>query len=196
MKILFVLHHANPFPGAAWIRISFFAQFLKEQGHQVSINGAFSFKSLNKFGITKLNDLKLYNITPIIMLNNTFSLIFNILLSVLTSFFLIIFNRPDVIVISVPKGDTAFGPCFVASLLRKKLIVDYRDEWEDYSINNAKTVNYKRICKSLKKRMTKFYMKSNFVITTTERHVHNLSKRGIRNVKLISNGADIKVFKH
>jgi len=195
LKILFVLHYANPFPGAAWARISFFAQFLKEHGHQVSINGAFSFKSLNRFGIAKLNGLQLYNITPIIMLNNTFSVIFNILSSVLTSFFLIIFNRPDVIVISVPKGDTAFGLCFVASSLRKKIIIDYRDEWEDYSISNAKTKTHKRLNKSLKNHMTKFYMKSKQVITTTEHHCDNLSKRGVKNVKLISNGADIKIFK-
>jgi len=195
LKILFVLHYTNPFPGAAWTRISFFAQFLKDQGHQVSINGAYSLKSLNKFGITNLNGLKLYNITPIIMLNNIFSLLFNILSSVLTSFFMIIFNRPDLIVISVPRGDTAFGSCFVALALRKKIIIDYRDEWEDYLINNAKTDNYKRLYNSLKKRMTNFYMKSNHVITTTEAILHNLSKRGIRNVKLIPNGADIKIFK-
>ena len=195
MKILFLLHYPLPIPGANWIRISFFAQFLKDHGHKVSINGSFSFKTLRKFRITTIHGLKLYNITPIIMLNNTFSLLFNILSSILTSFFMIIFNRPDVIVISVPKGDTAFGSCLVALALRKKLIIDYRDEWEDYSINNSKTDYYRRLNKSVKKHMTNFYIRSNHVITTTEHMVHNLSKRGIRNVNLIPNGADIKIFK-
>jgi len=195
MKILFILHYPNPFPGAAWTRISFFAQFLKDQGYEVSVNGAFSCKTLNRFGITNFHGLKLYNITPIIMLNNIFSFIFNIVSSVLTSFFLMIFNRPDVIVISVPRGDTAFGPCFFALALRKKVIIDYRDEWEDYSINIAKTEINRRLKKSLKKHMTDFYLKSNHVITTTEHMVHNLSMRGVRNVKLIANGADIKIFK-
>ena len=195
LKVLFVLHYPNPFPGASWTRISFFAQFLKDKGHQVSINGAFSLKTLKKFGIINWHGLKLYNLTAIILLNNIFSLMFNILSSVLTTFLMIIFNRPDVIVISVPMGDTALGSCFVSSLLRKKIIIDYRDEWEDFLINNAKSENYRRLYKSLKKRITKFYLQSNHVITPTENLVKNLSKRGLRNVKLIANGADIKIFK-
>jgi len=195
LKVLFVLHYANPFPGAAWTRISFFAQFLKERGHQVSINGAFSLTSLKKFGITNWHGLKLFNITPIIMLHNIFSLILNILSSVLISFFLIIFTRPDVIIISVPRGDTAFGSCLVALALRKKIIIDYRDEWEDFSINIAKTENNRRFNKSLKKYMTNLYMKSNHVMAVTKPLVSNLSLRGIKNVKLITNGADTKIFK-
>ena len=195
MKILFVLHYPNPFAGSAWTRISFFAQFLKDKGHEVSINGSFSLKTLKKFGITKWLGLKLYNITPIIMVNNTVFSILNILSSILTSFLMIIFYRPEIIVISVPRGDTAFGSCLVALALRKKIIIDYRDEWEDYLINTAKTENLKRFYKSLKKHMTKFYMRSNYVITVTEPIMHNLSKRGITDVKLITNGADIMIFK-
>jgi len=195
LKILFFSHYPNPIPGSVWTRISFFAKFLKEKGHKVSINGVFSLTSLNKFGITNWLGIKLYNITPIIMTNNIFTLFFNVFSSILMSFFIIIFNRPDVIVISVPKGDSALGTCIVASALRKKIIIDYRDEWEDFKINNAKTGNYRKLSKSLKKHMTKFYQKSEHVVTTTENMIHNLSNRGIRNVKLISNGADIKVFK-
>jgi len=106
-----------------------------------------------------------------------------------------IFKRPDVVVISIPNGDTALGSCFVASAFRKKIIIDYRDEWEDYRISNTKNKNYRRLIKSLKKQMTKCYLKSDHVITVTEPIVHNLSKRGIKNVKLIPNGADINVFK-
>ncbi len=195
MKILFVLHYPNPFSGAAWTRISFFAQFLKNKGHQVSINGAFSLKTLNKFGISTWCGIKLYNLTPIIMVNNIISVSLNILSSILTSFFIIIFKRPDIIVISVPKGDTALGTCFVAFALHKKIIIDYRDQWEDYLINNAKTKNFKRFYKKLKKHMNKFYIKSNLVITVTEPILQNLSNRGIKNVKLIENGADVNIFK-
>ena len=195
MKILFISHYPNPIPAAVWTRISFFGKFLKDKGNEVIINGAFSIKTLNKFGFTNWSGLKLYNITPIIMLSNTFSLIFNILSSVISSFFMIIFIRPNAIVISVSKGDTALGVCFVALALRKKIIIDYRDEWEDYKINNAKTENFRKLCKSLKQQMTKFYLRCNHVITVTEPIVQKLSNRGIKNVKLIPNGADIKIFK-
>jgi len=195
LKILFVLHTPNPFPRAVWSRISFFAQFLKDKGHEVSFNCAFSFKTLNRFGVTNWRGLKLYTITPIIMVNNTFSSILNILSSVLTTFLMIIFKRPHVIVISIPRGETAFGSCLVALALRKKIIIDYRDEWEDYLINTSKNENYKRFIKYLKKRMTKYYLKSSQVITVTEPLVNNLKKRGITNVRLITNGADTKIFK-
>ncbi len=195
MKILFISHYPNPLPASVWTRISFFAQFLKEKGHNVSINGSFSLTSLGKFGIKNWHGLKLCNVTPIIMSNNTFSLIFNIISSIVTSFFIIIINHPDVIVITVPKGDAALGSCIVSSALKKKIIIDYRDEWEDFRINNAKTKNYKKLSISLKKHMTKFYQKSNHVIATTENMIQSLSKRGIKNVKLISNGADINIFK-
>jgi len=173
----------------------FFAQFLKNKGHQVSINGAFSFKTINKFGISTWCGIKLYNLTPIIMVNNIISASLNILSSILISFFIIIFKRPDIIVISVPKGDTSLGTCFVAFALHKKIIIDYRDQWEDYLINNAKTKNFKCFYKKLKKHMNKFYMRSNHVITVTEPILQNLSNRGIKNVKLIENGADVNIFK-
>ncbi len=195
MKILFIAHYPNPIPASVWTRISFFAQFLKDAGHDVSINGSFSLKTLKKFGINNWCGLKLYNITPILMLNNTLSLILNIFSSIIISFLIIILCRPDVVVISVPKGDTSLGSCFVALALRKKIIIDYRDEWEDYRIYNAKTKNSKKFYEAVKKQMTKFYMRSNYVITVTEPIIQNLSKRGIKNVKLISNGADIKIFK-
>jgi len=195
LKVLFVLHYPNPFPGASWTRISFFAKFLKDKGHEVSINGAFSLKALNRFGILHWKGLKLYNITPIILLNNIFSLIFNICSSVFTTFLMIILTRPDIIVISVPIGDTALGSCFAAFVSRKKVVIDYRDEWEDNKINNAKSEIYRKLCKSLKKRMTKYYMQCNHVITVTAPIVDTLSNRGIKNVKLITNGADIKIFK-
>jgi len=174
LKILFILHYPNPFPGGGWTRISFLAKFLKDRGHDVSINGAFSLKTLNKFGINNWNGLKLYNITPIMMISNTLSSILNILSSILTSFFLVILNRPNVIVISVPRGETAIGSCLIALAFRKKVIIDYRDEWEDYQINISKTRISRFFYKSLKKQMTKFYKKSNHVITTTEHMMHNL----------------------
>jgi len=118
-----------------------------------------------------------------------------VLSSVLTTFLMIFFKRPDLLVISIPKGDTALGSCFVGLAFRKKIIIDYRDEWEDYKIDQAKTENFRKLCKSLKQQMTKFYLRCNHVITVTEPIVQKLSNRGIKNVKLIPNGADIKIFK-
>jgi len=42
LKILFVLGCPNPFPGAGWTRIGFFAEIWSNKGHKVDVLGAFS----------------------------------------------------------------------------------------------------------------------------------------------------------
>ena len=49
-KILFVLGRPNPFPGAGWTRIGFFAENWFNKRHKVDVLGAFSYKSLQKRG--------------------------------------------------------------------------------------------------------------------------------------------------
>jgi len=48
MKILFVLGFPNPFPGASWTRIGFFAEDRSKKGHAVEVLGAFSYKPFRK----------------------------------------------------------------------------------------------------------------------------------------------------
>jgi glycosyltransferase involved in cell wall biosynthesis len=82
-----------------------------------------------------------------------------------------------------------------AKLFRIEVITDYRDEWEDSMIDTAKSRIYKRSARYLKNFMTRCYYNSDLVVTVTEPLAHSLSLRGVKNVKLVTNGADCSVFK-
>src|SRR5437879_6146912 len=129
-----MLHSPIPSPNAAWARISFFAEYFKAKGHRVSIAGAFSSKSLGSAGSSKWMGIRILNITPIIMLSNVFAFFFNNISSIISSLVLIVILRPNIVIISLPNGETATGPYIAARLFRKKIVIDYRDEWEDYGI--------------------------------------------------------------
>lgn len=196
MKIVFFLHSPNPFPGAQWTRIEFFADYFQQMGHSVTVVGAFSAASMNKAGLSKYNGFRILNITPIIMMANVFSLFFNFISSCITSFLPFVSIRPEIIIISVPTGETSFGPFLLAKLFRtKKIVIDYRDQWEDYTIKLATSRTYKSACKFLKKIMTRCYLKSNLVITVTPALADSLFHRGVKNVQIVTNGADITVFR-
>lgn len=130
------------------------------------------------------------------MLDNTCSLILNILSSFFSCIILLLYVRPELVVISVPPGDTALGVYVVAKLFRiRRIIFDYRDEWEDHIIKKSKSVLYTRLYMQLKSLMTRCYINSELVLTVTEPLAQSLSSRGVYNVKLVTNGADSKVFK-
>jgi glycosyltransferase involved in cell wall biosynthesis len=189
------LHLPIPFPGAAWTRIQFFASYFKSKGHKVLIAGAFSPKSLDKAGRSYHENIDILNVTPIVFMGNIFSLIFNTISSIITSVIPIVLARPDMVIVSVPPGETALGVFIAAKLFGKKLIVDYRDEWEDSTIRTSKSSIFRRSYGLLKVLMNKCYLNSDIVVTVTQPFVESLSSRGITEVKVVSNGADCNVFK-
>ena len=87
--------------------------------------------------------------------------------------------------------------CYAAAkLLRiKQVVFDYRDEWEDAIISSVSSQIYKRSYRFLKLLFTKFYAHSSTVIAVTEAMSQSLSLRGVKNVKVVTNGADTGVFK-
>lgn len=196
LNILFFLHYPNPFPEAAWRRIEFFAEYFQAKGHEVTIVGAFSYRTLRKAGSRDYNRMKLVNLTPLIMMTNIISLAFNIISSLISSILAFILVRPDMVIISVPVGETAVGPFVVSRLFRtKRVVTDYRDEWEDYAIKISKSRIYKKACRFLKVIMTKFYSSSYMVMATTESMATGLSSRGLQNIRVVKNGADTRFFK-
>jgi glycosyltransferase involved in cell wall biosynthesis len=196
MKILFFLHYPNPFPGAGWIRIEFFAHHFKKKGSEVAIAGAFSLSTIKKFGSKRMNGIKIINIIPTVMISNILSLAFNIISSFFASLVSLLLTRPETVVISVPNGEAAFGSYIAIKLFRvKRVVFDYRDEWEDYIINRVKSRIYKKAYRYLKNLMTNCYINSDLVITTTDRFARKLTSRGVRNVVVVSNGADTNIFR-
>lgn len=195
VKILFFLGFPNPFPGAAWTRIGFFAHYFKSKGHKIDVAGVFSPRSLDKAGSTCWNGVNIYNICPTFWIENIFSFFFNILFSFIVFPLFLLSLRPDLIIISVPSGEPAVGVYFASRLAKSKVVFDYRDEWEDYAINKSRSKIYRGAYKFLKTLMIKIYLKSELVVTVTHPYAKSLSLKGVRNVKVVPNGADTNIFK-
>jgi len=179
MKIAFLIGLPIPYPGAAWVRMESFVKSSVERGHSVLI-------------ICTEKRMKSPYLIDTPFKRRGFLNIFSFFITTLTN---ILRHRIDVAVISVPPGIHAFGASLACHILRRKIVFDYRDQWEEYLI--SKTTNkVKRILyKILKTLMTILYSKATLVVTVTPPFIEYLSKRGIENVHLIPNGADTSLFK-
>jgi len=195
LKILFVLGFPNPFPGAAWTRVSFFADKWSKKGHIVEILGTFSYKTFNKRGVKKLKNINIFNIIFHIGSLHPLACILNIITSFVVSIFVLFSRKPNVVIVSVPTGDIGLGALIACRLTKTKHIVDYRDEWEDYMISLTNSSINKLFYSILKKISASIYARSHLVITVTPDFAYSLRERGIANVRLLPNGADITIFK-
>jgi glycosyltransferase involved in cell wall biosynthesis len=194
-RVLFILLSSLPSASADWARIGFFASYLKGLGTDVVIAGAFSAKTIDQAGVTVWNGIKIYNLIPVIILRNIIPQILNIICSIPVSLFLILITRPNVIIVSVPSSGNPLGCYIIARLFRCKIITDYRDEWEDYTYSLSQSKLARTFLNIIKNTMTKCYRSSDTVITPTEPFARSLKNRGIEDVKVIRNGADITIFR-
>lgn len=191
MKIAFVMGY--PFVGAAWTRIGYFASYFSKRVHQTVILSSITPTSLRRKRI-KVDGTTVFNRLPAILLSHPLITWFNATLSFMFSLPFILALNPDVMVLSVPPGETAFGVFLSCKLLRKKVVFDYRDEWEDFAIGKTGSKMSKIAYRFLKKLMTLLYVKSRFVVTETPAHARALRERGIQKTYLVPNGADLTVF--
>jgi glycosyltransferase involved in cell wall biosynthesis len=179
MKIAFVIGLPIPYPGAAWVRIESFVKSSVKRGHSVLVICTEKrMKSPYLIG-TPFRRRGLLNI-------------FSFFITTLTN---ILRHRIDVVVISVPPGIHAFGASIACYILRKKIVFDYRDQWEEYLISKTTNKVKRVLYKILKALMTILYSKATLVVTVTPPFMEYLSKRGVENVHLIPNGADTSLFK-
>lgn len=195
LKILFILLIPIPFPGAAWSRVGFFAKYLSSNSFNVRICGAFTPKSLRRAGRSRWNGIDIINCFPTLSLPNPFSSVINGIFSLIVSFFILAYLRPDYVLVSVPSTGNPIG-CYLSSrILGLKVVTDYRDEWEDFTIRNSKSRLSKQIYELQKNSMTQNYIMSSVVITPTNSFVSSLNARGVKNVYVLPNGADTRIFK-
>ena len=195
MKILFVLGTPNPFPGAAWTRIGFFADAWAKKGHSVEVLGAFSYKSLQKRGVRKSSGVNIFNLIFNIGLNHPWVFTLNSFISFIFSTLFLIAKKPNVVIVSVPTGSIGLGAIMACKLVRAKCVVDYRDEWEDYIISLTSSKIGKSFYLAVKKLMASLYTKCHLVVAVTPRYVDSLERRGLANARLVPNGADVTTFK-
>ena len=195
MKIIFTLGYPAPFAGAGWRRVSYFASYLSKKGHITAVLSGMNLSSLGKAKRVDTGEIQVYNLLPTILLIRPLAGYLNVLLSFLFSLILIPLLRPDIIVHSVPPGEPALGVFMACKLLRKKVVFDYRDEWEDCSIQATKSWLLKTVPRLIKRVATACYTQSDLMVAVTPAFVRNLKRRGMRRITLIPNGADIKVFR-
>jgi len=195
MKILFVLGFANPFAGAGWTRIGFFADQWSRKGHTIEVLGAFSYKAFSKRGVKRLSNVNIFNIIFNMGLTHPLVFILNTLISFAVSIFALLSRKPAVAIVSVPSGDVGVGSILACKLIRTKCIVDYRDEWEDYSASISNTGTTKFFYSAMKKLSAALYASCRMIVAVTPNSEKALMKRGLRNITLITNGADVQTFK-
>lgn len=87
------------------------------------------------------------------------------------------------------------GAYIAAKLSGARLVLDYRDEWEDFLISITKSRLIKRFYRILKKFITVLLKKSDLITAVTSDLHHVLCMRGLKHVFLIPNGADTTIFK-
>ena len=195
MRILFVLGFPNPFPGAAWTRMGFFAKDWSKKGHSIEVLGTFSYTTLQIKGVRKIGRVNIFNLIFNMGLIHPLIFTLNSIISFIVSTFFLLAKKPDVTIVSVPTCDAGLGTIMACKLLKVKCVVDYRDEWEDYTITLSNRKVEKLLYSIIRKLAAHLYAKSQLVVAVTPNFAASLKLRGVTNVRLVWNGADITVFK-
>jgi len=194
-KILLFLGYPNPYPGASWARIGFFAKYLYKKGYEVKVIGGFFPKKPSEAGLKTWENLQIMNIYPLIpRLYTTPYIIINTIISTLISLIILKALKPNLIIISVPPGENIIGIHIASKISKIKTIFDYRDEWEDYLIRKTKGKIAKSIAIILKKLMMKIYAEGKVITSVTRNFTEKLREKGLRAIT-IYNGVDLDEFK-
>lgn len=195
MRVAFFLGFPNPFPGAGWARIVSFARHARARGHRVDVVGIVTPTTTARAGVRSWNGLTLWNVCPAAATNTARSAVVNVATSLVTLAPLARTLRPDVSIISVPNGPFAVGAYSAARGSGSRVVIDYRDEWEDYAIGLATSRRSRTVLERLKDRMTEIYRGADLVCTVTEACADRLRSRGVPQVRLVPNGADTNLFR-
>ncbi len=199
MKILIILGYSNPRLGAAWERIKTFAEVFVLKGHIVEILGTFELTNLKKSGIDSFGKITLLNFIPWIASARKRRLPLALFINLFSSFFttsvVLFLKRPDIVVISVPTGDIGIGSMISCIVSKKSFVIDFRDEWEDYGLSETSSKFIQSIYTIIKRFATMLYSKSLFIAAVTIGIYSALKERGLKNIKVVPNGANINIFK-
>jgi len=195
MKLLFA---ANYFPlhDSSVFRVNDFARFLVPMGNSVSVVTRIGIRDVSQVKAgEEIGNIRVYRALSLdLRLGQVVPDVFEIVSTFLLSLAVALREKVDFIIISVPPGVLGIGPFLAGRMLRKKVVFDVRDKWEDHSIyfSKYKLVRWNHII--LKKLFDVFYRKANMVITVTQPLVEYLKARRVSRVAFIPNGTDVKLF--
>ena len=124
-----------------------------------------------------------------------FAILINFFLTIFYFSIVLLTSKVDVVIISLPTGDIGLGAIIPCIIFKKKYVIDYRDEWEDYSIINTRSSLLSKIYRVLRVFATYCYDNSILITTVTTNIVKSLSRRGLTNIVYVPNGANVDIFK-
>jgi len=119
--------------------------------------------------------------------------LFSIISSFIGCLMLNLLRKVDVIIFSIPPGETALGAIMVCKLIKKPFVLDVRDEWENFRISTEKGL-IKLWYLTAKKLYNKIYNNALFCIAINKTIKTDLLKRGIKKVYLLPHGIDTSMF--
>jgi glycosyltransferase involved in cell wall biosynthesis len=192
MKILFMGYY-YPFLGAATARLSDFVQVLLIKGVEVSILSPITIRKRARW-IEQSDGVSIrrfFTISPLKI--PIIGGLFNVLSGFFSTFLTCLLKKPDVVIASVPPGESPLGAFWACKLLSKPLIFDVRDEWEDYRINKE-TSFVKLWYVIMKKVFNTVYNRGRFCVAVNEMVGDHLARRGIKRVNLLPHGLDTSLF--
>jgi len=102
-------------------------------------------------------------------------------------------RKTDVVVFSIPPGETALGAIMACNLMNKPFVIDVRDPWEDFKISTERGLSRLWYI-ILKKLYNKIYNDALFTTAVTQTVRSSLLRRGIKKVHLLPHGIDTKIF--
>ena len=195
MRLLFA---ANYFPrhDSSVFRVHDFARFLVPMGNSVSVVTRIGIRDVFEVKAgEEMSNIRVYRALSMdLRLGEVVLDVFQIVSAFLLSLAVALREKVDFIIISVPPGVFGIGAFLAGRMLRKKVVFDVRDKWEDHSIifSRYRPVRWNHVI--LKKLFDVFYRKANMVITVTQSLVEYLKARGVSRVAFIPNGTDVKLF--
>jgi len=187
--LLFVTSFYPPATGGGSSRIYDFSRLLAQMGFEVTVLAFSPFRRLLK--TRKTREVNLVRI-PTLGFKHPLDQIFS---SFIAAFLIHLSKAQDFTIASVPMGEPCIGAFLASSLFRRKIVVDVRDEWEDAVINRTQRRLTRSLYRLYRRLFNAIYRKSVLVITVTPTLVKRVKQRGVRNVHLLPNGADTRVFK-
>ncbi|MEM4004566.1 MAG: glycosyltransferase family 4 protein, partial [Desulfurococcaceae archaeon] len=183
---------------AAYRRISFFIEYLRRRNIKLKCVGGTIFM---RDGILRPSDECIAYILPVISSRPS---IVSFLINILLSFFIMFYIRfinPLIVIVSVPDYSFLIPSYIGAKLIGARFIVDMRDPPEpslyyyDILTNKKKSIITISIIKLICKIFYSLCSKSYIVLVVTESLKKTLEQKGVRNVILVPNGADLTLFK-
>ncbi len=195
MKLLFAADYF-PLRESGVFRIHDFIRFFKSFGVNVWIVSRMTVGDISKVNAGEnTSHAKIHRALSLdLRLGHVVLDVFQITSTFLLCSIVSLLNDIDLIIISVPPGVPAIGAFFSAKILRRKVMFDVRDKWEDHSIYFSKyrLIRWNHVI--LKKLFDVFYRKAEMVVSVTPSLVKYLKMRGCPEVGFIPNGADVGLF--